>query len=152
MTATTTQFSIFMIDKPGALARIINAIADAKINLVALTIVDAKEHGVLRLVARSAERLRSVLNKLNVPSHETQVLTVELSNRTGALAIVVAKLAEAKVNIDYAYVTASAAGGKTTGVLKGNELARAQKLLAGKTKDIEKRTTVKGRSVRTGGR
>jgi hypothetical protein len=71
-----------------------------------------------------------VLGKLNLPTHETAVLAVELSNRPGALAGVVRGLAQEHVNIEYAYVTAGAPGGKTTGILKADQPAKAQKTLA----------------------
>jgi len=42
-----SQFSVFLVDKPGVLAAITTALAKARINLVALTLVDSMEHGVL---------------------------------------------------------------------------------------------------------
>jgi hypothetical protein len=127
---TMTQFSVFLINKPGVLARVSDAVARAKINVVALTIVDSQEHGVLRVVGDDPARLRDVLAKLNLPTHETPVLAIELSNRPGALATVIGSLAEQHINIEYAYVTAGAPGGKTTGILKTDQLEKAQKVLA----------------------
>ena len=40
------------------LARIVGALGIAKINIVALTMMDASEHGVLRIVARDADKAR----------------------------------------------------------------------------------------------
>jgi hypothetical protein len=144
---TMTQFSVFLINKPGVLAQVIGAVAQAKINVVALTIVDAQEHGVLRVVGDDPVRLREVLGKLNLPTHETLVLAVELSNRPGALASIIGSLAEQHINIEYAYVTAGAPGGKTTGILKIDQLEKAQKVLAAHQKQSQEKTDYHNRAA-----
>ncbi|MHC4580644.1 MAG: ACT domain-containing protein, partial [Planctomycetota bacterium] len=45
-----TQFSIFMVNKPGVLARVLAEFAQEKINIVAITMMDSVEHGVMRVV------------------------------------------------------------------------------------------------------
>ena len=150
---TTTQFSVFLINKPGILAQIVSAIAEAKVNLIALTIVDSQEHGVLRLVGDNHEKLRAVLQALNLSVLETEVLTLELPNRPGSLASVLATLARAHVNIQYAYVTAGTPTGRTTGILKVDNLIKASKVLGDRPKRDAKRSTVKkhaGRQPRYG--
>ena len=129
-----TQFSVFLINNPGVLAQVVGAFAEARVNVMALTLVDSREHGVLRVVADEANRLRSVLKKLNLPMHETQVLAVELANHAGALAGVLETLAKEHIDIHYAYVTAGAPGGKTTGILHVDLLGRAVKVLEARAK------------------
>jgi len=126
-----TQFSIFMVNKPGVLAQVLNEFAAAKINIIALTMMDSVEHGVMRVVTSSAEKTRAILSKINMPTNETDVLCVQLSNKSGALATVTQKLAEAHINISYAYCTAGARGGRTTGILKVADVAKAMKILQG---------------------
>src|ERR1700756_2812067 len=105
---TETQFSVFLVNKPGVLAQVTRALADEKVNLIALTLVDSQEHGVLRLVAANPDIARRVLTKLNLPMTETDVLCLDLSNRPGALADVAGILGEHHVNINYAYCTSGA--------------------------------------------
>ena len=124
-----TQFSIFMVNKPGVLAQVLGEFARAKINILAMTVMDSTEHGVMRLVAPDPEKVKSVLADLNMPHNETDVLCVTLSNKPGALAEVVEKLAKNHINISYAYVTAGAKGGKTTGVLKVADVKKAMRIL-----------------------
>jgi hypothetical protein len=111
------------------LAQVTRALADEKINIVAMTLVDSQEHGVLRLVAEDPQATRSVLGKLNLPMTETEVLCVDLPNQTGALADVASVLGQAHININYAYCTSGAPGGRTTGVFKAGDHAKAQRLL-----------------------
>jgi hypothetical protein len=124
-----TQFSVFLVNKPGVLAQVTSALAAEKINLVALTLVDSQEHGVLRMVPENAAEARGVLQKLNLPMTETDVLCVDLPNRPGALADVATMLGKEHININYAYVTSGAPGGRTSGVLKVADRAKAVHVL-----------------------
>ena len=124
-----TQFSVFMVNKPGMLAKVLAEFARAKINIIAMTMMDSSEHGVMRVVAQPMRQVKAVLTSLNMPHNETDVLCVTLANHPGALAEVVETLATNHINISYAYVTAGAKGGKTTGVLKVADVKKTIKLL-----------------------
>ena len=126
---TLNQFSVFLVNKPGVLAQVTGALAAAKINLVAMTLVDSQEHGVLRMVAENAPDARGVLTKLNLPMTETEVLCIDLPNRPGALADVATLLGRNHININYAYVTSGAPGGRTTGILKVADQNKAMHVL-----------------------
>jgi hypothetical protein len=128
-TRTVSQFSVFLVNKPGVLAQVTGGLADEKVNIVAMTLVDSQEHGVLRLVAENASAARAVLNKLNLPLTETEVLLIEMANHPGAFADVATLLGKSHININYAYVTAGAPGGRATGIFKVNDMAKAQHVL-----------------------
>jgi hypothetical protein len=125
----TTQFSIFMVNKPGVLAQALGEFARAKVNILAMTVMDSAEHGVMRVVFDQTEKARQVLSHLNMPFSETDTLCVSLENKSGALASVMEKLAKDHINVSYAYCTAGAKGGRTTGVLKVAELKKAMRVL-----------------------
>ncbi len=139
-----TQFSIFMVNKPGVLAQVLGEFARAKINIIAMTLMDSVEHGVLRVVFAAPQRAKEVLSKLNMRHSETQVLCVNLANKSGALATVAEKLAKNHINISYAYCTAGAKGGRTTGVLKVADVKKAVRLLQqNQKKDSKSRPVVR---------
>ena len=138
-----TQFSIFMVNKPGILAQVLNELAVEKINIVAMTMMDSAEHGVMRLVGSSQHKVRDVLNRLNLQFSETDVLCLNLPNKAGALADVTAKLAAAHINIAYAYVTAGTRGGRTSGILKIADMAKAMKVLSGDAAFTHKEDSVR---------
>ena len=141
-----TQFSIFMVNKPGVLARVLGEFAKAKINIIAITMMDSMEHGVMRAVFAAPEKAKKVLAKLNMPYNETDVLCVRLTNQSGALASVVEKLARSHINISYAYCTAGAKGGRTTGILKVANVQKAMKILQESHKKTSKSRPVVRRS------
>ena len=141
----TRQFSIFMVNKPGVLAQVLGEFAKSKNNIIAMTMMDSTEHGVMRVIFSDPEKAKEVLVKLNMSYNETNVLSVSLENKSGALAVVAEKLAKSHINISYAYCTAGAKGGKTTGVLKVADVDKAMKVLSqsgkkeSKTNDVVKR-------------
>lgn len=138
------QFSIFMVNKPGVLAQVLGEFARAKINITAITMMDSVEHGVMRVIFTAPEKARDVLLKLNMPCNETEVLCVELDNKPGALAAVAEKLAKNHINISYAYCTAGARGGRTTGVLKVADVKKSIRILqAGRKKNSKSQPVVR---------
>jgi hypothetical protein len=124
-----TQFSIFMVNKPGVLAQALGEFARAKVNILAMTVMDSAEHGVMRAVFDQADKARQVLSRLNMPFNETETLCVSLENKSGALATIMEKLAKDHINVSYAYCTAGAKGGRTTGVVKVPDLRKAMRVL-----------------------
>jgi hypothetical protein len=133
-----TQFSIFMVNKPGVLAQVLGEFAHAKINITAITMMDSVEHGVMRVIFETPKKAREVLSKLNMSYNETDVLCVNLANRAGALAAVAERLSKHHINISYAYCTAGAKGGRTTGVLKVADVKKAMRVLEQNHKKVTK--------------
>ena len=129
------QFSVFMVNKPGVLAQVLGEFAKVRVNIVAITMMDSAEHGVMRVVFEEPDKAREVLARLNMPYNETDVLCVNLANRAGALATIAEKLAKGHINISYAYCTAGARGGRTTGILKVSDVKKAMKLLQNHNKE-----------------
>ena len=139
-----TQFSIFLVNKPGVLASVTHELTRARVNLLALTLMDSMEHGVLRIVCDNPEKAREVLGRTHDRWTETEVLVLELKNEPGAFANVTEKLATGHINISYAYATAGAPRGRTTAVFKVADMKKAQKLLeTGAAKPKKKSQTVK---------
>lgn len=145
----TMQFSIFMVNKPGVLARVLGEFARAKINITAMTMMDSAEHGVMRVVFAAPKKAKEILLRLDMPHNETEVLCVNLANTSGALAAVAEKLARNHINISYAYCTAGAKGGRTTGVLKVADVKKAMKVLQSDQKKKTKSQPVIRRSKST---
>ena len=124
-----TQCSIFLINRPGVLADVTDALSKAGVNIFALSLSDSGEHGVLRIVTTDSEQTRKVLNEAHDRWTETEILVVPMTNETGAFAGLVDKLAAAKINITYVYCTAPESGGTTNAVVKLADPAGALKLL-----------------------
>ncbi len=126
-----TQFSIFVINQPGVLAQVTSALADSGVNIMALSLSDSGEHGVLRVVPDDARKSRTVLQGAHDRWTETDVLTLRLPNTPGSFAAAARALAEAHVNISYTYLTGAVAGETSTAVFKVADIHKARKALEG---------------------
>jgi hypothetical protein len=123
------EFSVSLVNEPGVLAGVMKVLGRAKVNVVAMTLGDSAKRGVLHLVVDQTAKAAKVLNELNVPLSENEVLQIALANRPGAMAEVAGKLAKAHINISYAYCTSGAPGGRTTGIIRVENLPKAIKIL-----------------------
>jgi len=129
-----TQFSVFLVNKPGVLSQIFRELAKAKVNVSSIAMMDSMEHGVLRMVIEDPTGARPVFQTLNVPVKETEVLGVTLPNRPGAAADLCERLAGKHITVGYMYCTSGARGGKTLVVLKVPDINKAMRVLeAGKS-------------------
>lgn len=124
------QFSVFLVNKPGVLAKVLGELARSKVNIQAMTMADTTEHGVLRLIVDDPAGARRVMKSLSIPVTETEVLSVDIPNRPGSVADICARLAGDHVNISYAYATSGVAGGKTKCIVKVADLNKAKAVLA----------------------
>lgn len=126
-----TQFSVYLINKPGVLAAVTGALAEANVNIVALALMDAGEHGALRMVCDDADKTRTVLNETHDRWTEAEVLALEMDDRPGAFGELTRKFAAEGVNITYAYFSGTQRGGRTTAILKVSDVNEARKALGG---------------------
>ncbi len=126
---TRKQVTVYLENKPGRLAQVLSALAQAKVNIIALAVMDRQEQGVLRLVTEEEAAAKKTLTGLNLQVSEQDVLAVELRNQPGALARVCETLAGGHINIDYAYCSSGGRNGKVYGIFKVSNLDKAQRVL-----------------------
>jgi hypothetical protein len=138
---TQKQITVFLENKPGRLAQVLSELARQKINIVALSVMDRHEHGVLRVVTEDAAATVKTVQGLNAQCTESDVLAVELRNQPGALAHVCETLAAEHVSIEYAYCSSGGRNGKVYGIFKVSNLDKAQRVLneSPNNRRIEKR-------------
>jgi len=123
------QLSLFLANKPGTLAKVCEELARQKINIYALTIADSVDHAVVRMVVSDTARALALFEERGVLVVDCKVLTVENSNKPGSLARIASRLAQAKINIDYAYVATSPTAKTGLLVLRVRDPKRALKVL-----------------------
>ena len=123
------QITVFLENKPGRLAKVLAELAKHKINIVALSVMDHQEHGVLRVVTDDQAASTRIISDLNSPFREADVLEVELKNQPGALAHVCEVLAAEHINIEYAYCSSGGRNGKVVGIFKVSNIEKAIRVL-----------------------
>ncbi len=106
-----TQLSVFVENKTGRLSEILNAFSEHHINIRALSIAENSEFGILRLIVKETERAYDILKREGFIVKKTEVISLPLEDKPGALAKIVDKLSEEGVGIEYLYAFVSPENG-----------------------------------------
>jgi hypothetical protein len=123
------EVTAYLENKPGRLAKICSALAAEKIDIRALSVMEREGPSVLRLITSEVEATKTVLTSLGTEFRISDVLAVELDNRTGALAKVLERLAEEHINVEYAYASTASPPGKALGIFHTSNPKRASQVL-----------------------
>lgn len=102
------QFTLYLENKPGELARVTRILAAEKVNIEGISVSAGVDAALVQMVANSAPAARKGLAKAGVPFTVQDVAVVPLRNKPGALEYVVSRLADTGLNINYVYSTACA--------------------------------------------
>ena len=124
-----TQLAIFLSNRPGALARVCEALSKAEINIHALATSDTVDHSVVRMVVSDPTKALMLLGESGVLALENDVLMIESDNEPGTLAMIADRLAKAEVNIEYAYMAATIKSSKGLMILRASDVDKAQRAL-----------------------
>src|SRR5882762_7578726 len=126
---TSTQLAVFLANRPGALARVCEALAKAGVNIHALATSDTVDHTVVRMVVSDPTKALMLLGETGVLALESEVLMIDAANEPGVLAKMAERLAEAKINIEYAYMATGANASKGLIVLRPSNVQKAREAL-----------------------
>jgi hypothetical protein len=124
-----TQLAVFLANRPGALARVCEALAKAEINIHALATSDTVDHTVVRMVVSDPTRALMLLGEAGVLALETEVIMIETASEPGVLAKIAERLAQAEINIEYAYLAGGRGSEKGLIVLRPSDVEKAQSAL-----------------------
>ncbi len=126
----TKQLAIFLDNRPGTLARVADALAEAKVNIYAISTSDTVDHSVIRLVVDDYRKALHVCEEHGTLVVDDDVLMVEGSNQPGSLAKIAHKLARAKINIEYCYCATHPQEQKGLLILRVADAKKALKVLS----------------------
>ena len=99
------ELTVILPDAPGSLARLGQALGDARVNIEAIQGLTRNGEGLVRFVPDSPERARRGLEEAGLPHTTREVLVVSVLDEPGALGQVALVMATAGINIDSVYVT-----------------------------------------------
>ncbi|MGI6755742.1 MAG: hypothetical protein ACOX4F_07025 [Atopobiaceae bacterium] len=97
------QLTVFLENAEGRLAKLVRSIAQAGINMQALTLADTPEYGVVRIICTDALLARAALEAEGYSAMVTKVAAVEVPNKPGGLADLLGILDELDIPVEYGY-------------------------------------------------
>jgi hypothetical protein len=120
-----TQISVFLENQPGHVGRLTDALEKAGVSIRGFTLADTADFGIARFVVDRPTDALAALKEVGALVATTELLCIELPDRPGALGHVFAAVADAGINVEYAYSLVS-----TYVALKVGDIEQAQALLA----------------------
>lgn len=128
------QIAVFVDDKPGSLSAVTTLLGRHGVNIYALSLAEGVGHGYVRMVVDRPDEALRVFKDAEELTIVRDVILVELGSRTGALGWMTGKLAEAGINLEYAYCAGGPSMDKGVIVIRVNDTAKALKVLQGQMK------------------
>ncbi len=126
---SATQLSVFLGNRPGALARVCAELAAAQINIHALATSDTIDHAVVRMVVSDPTKALMLLGERGVLALENDVLMIESNNEPGTLGGIAERLARAGINIEYAYLASAPRAAEGLMILRPSNVEKAERAL-----------------------
>lgn len=126
---TTKQLSIFMENKPGQLVQVTKSLAEAGIDIRAMSLADTKDFGIARMIVSDCEKAHAAMRERGFMSTITKVMCIALPDHPGGLGAVTECLAEAGVNIDYLYACITVIGKSAYIVMHVDDEDKASEVL-----------------------
>jgi len=120
-----TQLSIFLENKPGMLYEVVKRLAEAGVNIRAMTIAEVRDFGILRIIVSDAKKAMEVLEDDHIIT-TTEVVSAIMEDKAGALYNILQALESANVNIEYMYAYTGEVTGSANVVFRVDDIEGAE--------------------------
>jgi hypothetical protein len=121
------QLSVFVENKTGHLNQILAVLARNNINIIALTLADSSDFGLLRMLVSDSEKAAEALRTENFTVRIHEVLSLELEGVPGSLSRVLNHFSDNGIAIEYIY--AFSFGSKSILVMRPDNTEKAIEII-----------------------
>ncbi|MCL2066370.1 MAG: ACT domain-containing protein [Treponema sp.] len=126
------QISVFLENTPGRLGEVTKTLAQAGINLRAISIADTDYFGILRLIVDKTEEAVETLTTAGFTTRLTSVAAVEIEDIPGSLAKLMELFQQNQINIEYLYASLEGKAGKAVVIFKLEDHNRGLQIIKDK--------------------
>ncbi|NLW65760.1 MAG: ACT domain-containing protein [Clostridiales bacterium] len=119
------QISVFVENRYGAIRDITKILADAGINIRALSVADTTDFGVVRMIVDKRKPALKALRENGMTVKETDVIALVSDDRPGSLYKALCLLAENEILVEYSYGFVSPMGDDAIIILKCDDMQKA---------------------------
>ena len=126
------QVSVYLDNRPGSLSEAMAQLDRNKIQVFALSIADAGEFGLVRMVTEDPEKATTVLEDVDynlAKSRRNTEVTAVFMGDEDKISKITKILADGSINIEYAYSSAVHVNGKIALILRASDIENAEKTL-----------------------
>ena len=136
------QISVFLENRAGQLAEITRLLAQAHVDLRAISIAETADYGLARMIVDDAHKASAILLEHGDILSMTPVWAVEVPDRPSGLADLLSVLAENHVDVEYMYSLFANKEGHAYMVLRISDEAAFTKALEGTDIKVVDNTTL----------
>ena len=126
------QVSVYLDNRPGSLSEAMAQLDKNQIKIFALSIADAGEFGLVRMVTEDPEKATKVLEDVDynlAKSRRNTEVTAVFMGDQDKISKITKILADGSINIEYAYSSAVHVDGKIALILRASDIENAEKTL-----------------------
>ncbi len=134
MNHTIQQLSVFLENREGRLDDVLDVLAKNDVNIVALSLADTSDYGMLRMIVSDPQKGRVSLKDAGITAMLTDVVALRVPHATGSLSKAMHQIVEGRVNIEYMYAFAN--GSDAAAVLKSDDPLKVVDILKGSGFDV----------------
>ena len=124
---TIKQLSVFLENREGRLDEVLNTLGSNDVNIVALSLADTADYGMLRMIVSEPQKGKEVLKEAGIPAMLTDVVALRVPHATGSLSKAMHEIVAAGINVEYMYAFAN--GSDASAVLKSDNPAKVVEVL-----------------------
>lgn len=124
------QISVFIENTMGSLARLTGALGDAGVDLIALSVADTADYGIIRCITGDTQKGIDALRREGYSVRTTDVLVAAVPDVPGGLAQVLRALENGKVSVEYLYSFVRTNSEDALIIFRVMETERAAKVLS----------------------
>ena len=115
---TIKQLSVFLENREGRLDEVLKTLGANDVNIVALSLADTSDYGMLRMIVSDPVKGKAVLKEAGITSMLTDVVALRVPHATGSLSKAMHEIVQAGINVEYMYAFAN--GADASAVLKSD--------------------------------
>ena len=116
---TIKQLSVFLENREGRLDEVLKTLGTNGVNIVALSLADTSDYGMLRMIVSDPAKGKAVLKAAGITSMLTDVVALRVPHATGSLSKAMHEIVQAGINVEYMYAFAN--GADASAVLKSDD-------------------------------
>jgi len=124
---TINQISIFLENKYGTLNELFTLLSKENIRIIAATVADTSEFGILRMIVSDTQKAYRLLKDNHVSVHITEVLAITTQSSAGSFAGILTNFTNAGLSIEYMYCFS--VENKSFLILKANDREKALEVI-----------------------
>ena len=131
---TIKQLSVFLENRAGRLDEVLQILGANDVNIVALSMADTADYGMMRMIVSNPQKGRAVLKEAGITAMLTDVVALRVPHATGSLAKAMHQIVDGEINVEYMYAFAN--GEDAAAVLKSDDPGRVIDILKGSGFDV----------------